>query len=342
MVMQFHKTIAIAAKGFNPNSLSERYTPLAGALGGLGCRTVVLNGAEDHLGDGVFSRYGNFTGSGIDMQSEPISIDAARDLTGGVARHTPVPALNPQSLRNAVMSKRFQSEILSPVLEDKLPESYFVIPDLAAVSSAIHATGGNRVVLKPEKGRASSKVLIGTKEELADMLPAYLSSYKASDGLVVVQAYLESVDASFGPSLKPLTDQDAAIIGAGGKQEIRVHVIDENPILVHGKVAPVDAQTQADNTYVFFDPETVDDGIKASAVRVARALRERTESNDSYLAVDMTPDGSFVTEVNGRNQGAITSGMSTSPEPHKAWLSGLSTKLAAMAEPKDVEKKGTQ
>lgn len=343
MAMQFNKTVAIAEKGFDPKTIAERYAPLASALGEFGCRTVVLNGAEDHLGDGVFGRYGTFSDTGgLDIRAEHIAVDAARDLTGGIARHTPVPALNPQRLRDTVMSKRLQIDVLSPVLDGALPESYFVIPDVSAVSAAFHAIHGNRVVLKPEKGRASSKVLIGAKEELAEKLPAYLASYKTGDGLVVVQAYLESVDAPFDSTLKPLTERDKEIISSGGKREIRVHMIDEELILVHGKVAPIDSQTQADNTYVFFDPEKVGDHIRESAIKATIALRRHAETSDSYLAVDMTPNGSFVTEVNGRNQGAITSNMSTSPEPHKTWLTGLSTKLAAMAESSGADKKGEQ
>lgn len=328
--------IAISSKGIG-EYVYDRYISIATELAGRGLHCVALNGAVDRTGDSAhFSRFFEFGSDGLRevTGTYPLRVDAARDLTGGMARFTPVAALNPELVRNISRSKLSQYTILSEADIAGMPQTFFVEPTAENISDALALFGGQDVVIKPEKGRASKGVVTGKPKDLTRQVAEYVKTRDPKSGLVAIQEFMPEIKNNFSSLLRPLTDQDAELMRARGLKEIRVHVIDGEPFLVHGKVSADEfSRTQAgDNKYVHFDPDSVPDNYLKIASMVARAIADRAAALDSYLAVDLTPDGTRVIEVNGCNPGSIgldpTRGDNS---PHTTWRDGLVEKLAGMA-----------
>lgn len=329
--------VAISSKGIGRYEY-DRYFPVAERLAAMGVRCVALNGANDRTADGHFSRYFEFRDSGLEKSADgsPLKVDAARDLTGGVARFTSVAALNPKSIRDISWSKQSQYTILTEAGIEGMPWTLFVDPTAENIKDALALFSGQDVVIKPEKGRASNGVVVGKPEDLTKQVGEYLELRDPKSGLVVIQEFMPEINNNFSSLLRPLTEQDADLMRARGLKEIRVHIIDGKPFLVHGKVsANESSRTQAgNNKYVHFDSGSVPDAYTEVASRVAQAMIDRAAEtiDDSYLAVDLTPDGTRVIEVNGRNPGSI--GLDPTRynnSPHETWRDNLADKLAQMA-----------
>ena len=94
--------IALNAKLEGNASFYEKYLPVANLLRSQGITLVALHGKNDHSQGREFSAFYEFGGEGMVKRQSDITVDAARDLTGGIARYTDVAALNARNTRDAV------------------------------------------------------------------------------------------------------------------------------------------------------------------------------------------------------------------------------------------------
>lgn len=314
-----------------------RYGPLVAPLGARGIALVGLYGAEDHVGGKKFSRHFVFDGMTMRERSGDeglVVVDAARCLTGGIARKTPeVAALNPLAVREIVMSKMAQYNVLREAMGGAVPLTYAAVAGSEDVRAAIHALPGNKAVVKLDKGANSNGVLMGDKQHILRDL-AELEVRIKPGSLVIVQEYMPEVTSLFALDDAAVDEAERQKLeDLRGSREIRVHTIDGEPFLVHGRAGSADGHGMVNDKWVFIDQEAVPDDVLSLARRAASTIHKESGSPDSYLAVDITPDGTRIVEVNGRQpQPIMLTGESVNADKaHALWIDALATKLATMA-----------
>lgn len=332
-------TVAIAMRDRRVGQewFSKRYEPLVAPLGERGIALVGLYGADDHDHGKVFSRHFAFDhGSMRERIGDEgiVVVEAARCLTGGIAKKTPeVAALNPRGVREISMSKIAQYNVLRDAMGDAVPMTYLAVTGSDDIAAAIHALPGDRAVIKLDKGVNSNGILIGSKLEVLQGLAEFESRMKAGSE-VVVQEYMPEASSRLALENAAIDETERQKLhDLRGSREIRVHTIDGEPFLVHGRAGTTEGPGMVNDKWIFLDQEAVPDSIMSLARRAASAIHDKASALDSYLAVDITPDGTRIGEVNGRQpQPIMQSGESASADTaHTMWVDALATKLAMMA-----------
>ncbi len=316
----------------------ERHAPLEARLRERGIGLIALKGKKDHIAADAFSTYYDFDhkNRSMDKVDATISVDSALDLSGGIARYTPaVPALNPIGVREIALSKQRQFDVLRPEFGHVVPETLLVPASKEAILGGLAKIDALKVILKPEKDYSKTHAMtIGTKDEVIAKLDSFLSGMDSEKNQVLIQEYMPEIRSGFAKGLRfyDETDVQAAAQAAGKDLELRVLMVDEEPKLVTGRLA-ADPENKVHGYATFFDQESVPSHVYDLATNVARAIRLGGQATDSLLAVDMTPDGSRVVEVNGRNIGTMRAYDSRpgSVEAARIMNDAIAQKLASMA-----------
>ncbi|MFZ1250108.1 MAG: hypothetical protein WAR37_01535 [Candidatus Microsaccharimonas sp.] len=331
-------TIAVSQlRSFENNELFlKRHLPLERELAKQGARLIALNGSRDKLEGSAFSRFYTFNGDTLNANDSTTHVDAAYDLSGGIARYVPaVPALNPEKLRDTVLSKYSQHEALKP-LGDHVPETVRVVPLKSSVEDAMEQMQSDRLIIKDDNGtNKKRRMLVGTKDEIRSGLDAYLETMDASKDVLVIQEYMPEVFSDFATGIIPVDETERGILNAsrGLAREIRVHTIDGKPLHVTGR-SGLDAQQLSPlDKWVYVHQDTVPKAVTDLASKAAQLTIDYSGARDAYLAVDITPDGNRIIEVNGRNIGTMSYDplRPASYVAHKKTTSGLADKLVSMA-----------
>lgn len=334
--------IAIAqARNFSlgPEKFASRHSPLVTALAERNIAAVALNGAKDHVGVQSFSKYYQFGQETIRAVTANVRIDAAYDLSGGIARFVPeVAALNQQGIRDIVKSKATQYEALQGELGEYLAQTEIVPAEKQRLLNAIDAIVSERVHLKVN-GVDSKKypMLQGEKADVARRLDQYLNRVPPSE-TVLVQEYLPEVASAFHHEFRFADEAERSIAKDRSDlhRELRVHVIDESAVLTNGRTGLDSEQASPRDEWVHFTPESIPRHVTDLATAAAQLLRIATGDNDSYLAVDMTPDGTKIIEINGRNIGTMrpSNERPGAQKSHETITNALADKLTNMAQRK--------
>lgn len=305
-------TVAIAhARSFEGNGrFFENHAPLAQQLGERGVRAVALSGARDRQGGRSFGRYYDFDTDMNDMtlRESSITVDAAYDLTGGIARYTPeVAALNPLGVRDIVALKIRQYEVLRD-LGDSVPYTVEATASKCAVSDALDMLATSEVVVKAERDYDKKRgVLLGTKSHVYAQLESFLGDMNPEKDTVVVQEYMPETTADFaaGIILSDAIERSIADERSGDRREIRAHVFDGAPVLITGRVGLDPEHKSPRDKWVFFDQDSVPAHVYELARTAATAIHNAGAASHSYMVVDLTPDGNRIGEVNGRMIGSM-------------------------------------
>jgi hypothetical protein len=339
-----HPTIAVAqARSFDENErFVKRHQPLAVQLARRGARLIALNGAKDRLEGDAFSRFYSFEGDELAQHDSTTRVDAAFDLSGGIARYThAVPALNPEKLRDTASSKFSQYEALK-TLGEQVPETLLAAPLSASVEDAMDRMQADRFILKDNNSANLKRgMLLGTKDEIRSHLNEYLEKMNPGKDSVVIQEYMHEVFSDFADGITPVDEAEREIVAAsrGLARELRVHTIDGTPLLVTGR-SGLDAQKRSPlDEWVHIHQETVPQAITTLAAKASRLMMAHANARDAYLAIDITPDGSRIVEVNGRNIGTMSydAARPASKVAHEKTTHALADKLMAMAHRKKEE-----
>lgn len=326
--------VAIAQKGNFTNGNPEfaaRHRPLLTALGERGVFAIALNGAKDRVEGGGFSRYFTLGEERLTARETPVPVNAAYDLTGGIGRFVPeVSALNPRALRDLAARKSEHSEILRRDLGEAMPQTLAVPATQSEIEAGIEAIESDIVVVKADKDPGKKQpILIGTKDAVRRGIPSLLEA-TTPDKLVLIQEYMPEVEDGFAPELQLDGSIERERAQQEGRRELRVHVFDETPAAVMGRVGLKEGER---GKWVHFHPDTIPSHIPKLGVAVAKSLRQEANVTDSYLVVDLTPNGKRGVEVNGRNIGTMR------PDPdrpaaqrvHEVVNDALADKLTDMA-----------
>lgn len=279
----------------------DRRQHLAYALRERGASPIVLEGSRNRLGRlGLFSSFYEFgDNSLIPRTNGVIAVSSALDLTGGVGKFVPgMPSLNPESVRRLGKSKALQAEVLRPVVGEAVPESILVSnPTLETVLDAIAEIHTSSVVVKPDFTPGKKiEPIIGTKSDVAARLPGYIDMLPPSIDLLV-QEYMQEVEGPFHSSLDFSTkESDIKSAYSGERNEIRMYFVDGKLVTSYGRLDAKDAGFR-----VFYDPASLPEHAVELGHRAASALTQKNGSLDSHLAVDVTPDGKRIIEVNARD-----------------------------------------
>jgi len=339
---QFHEkpTIAVShARSFNDNErFLERHVPLAGEVAKYGANLIALNGAKDRDGGKSFSSYYSFdsAGSGLTRHDESVQVDSALDLTGGIARYTPaISALNPIGVREIVRSKQSQYDTLKD-LGDHVPFTAIVPATSEAVVDALDSIESKRIIIKPDLDPDKVKpMIVGTKSEILHSLDQYLSHMNPEKDLLVVQEYVEEVRSDFDPAFRFINEQEREIANSAKdlNRELRVHVMDGKPILTTARVGLDPSSRLPRDEWVHVDQDTVPEHVLDLASAAARTIMREANEDDAFLAVDLTPDGTKIVEVNGRNIGtmSVEEGRPASRYAHDVTTTEIAAKLVSMA-----------
>lgn len=334
--------IAIAqAQSFKGNNepFLKRHLPVVRALNEYGANVVALNGANDRLNEsGAFSRYFKFGAVGMNMypRDEEIDISAAYDLTGGIGKYTPdVAALNPGSVRAVVLSKESQYDALKSI-EGSVAQTVSAYANLSSVKEALDTFESKKLIVKAEK--ASNKkygMITGTKDEILAGIESILAPMDPIEDKVLIQEYMDEVHADFPSDLVFANPQEAQVAKErkGLGSEIRVHTLDGRPILVTARAGLDPAKKSPLDDWVHLDNTAVPDHITNLAAHASLNIMEAAQSTDAYLAVDLTPDGRKIIEVNGRNIGTmyLESDRPASAYGHHVTTDAIAGKLFAMS-----------
>lgn len=333
-----HPIIAVAqARSFDNNErFLKRHQPLAAQLATRGATLIALNGAKDRFEENTFSRFYSFEDDGLTRHESALHVDSAFDLSGGVARYVhSVPALNPERLRDIASSKYAQYEALRP-LGDHIPETRLSTASSDSVEEAMEQMQANKLILKDNNSANLKRgMLIGTKDEIRAGLETYLTKTNPEKDTVVLQEYMPEVFSDFADGIIPVDDIEQEVVDAshGLARELRVHTIDGTPLLVTGR-SGLDAQNRSPfDEWVHIDQESVPKTITDLASKAAQLMMMHAGARDAYLAIDLTPDGSRVVEVNGRNIGTMSYDESrpASRYAQEKTTNGIADKLVSMA-----------
>jgi len=332
--------VAIAQKrSFEVNGqFIKRHTPLVRRLDDYEIGAVALNGAEDHLGDGMFSRHYEFGKDQHTLTSsnEPVHVDAALDITGGIAKYAPdVSALNPLGVRNIVLSKQAQFETLRPDLGEAVPETAIAKATSESVMATIDQMTAHSFIVKPANAFQEKRAMpVGTRDQIALKIDDFLKDMDPEKDAVIVQELMPEIRSDFAKGLRFFdnSEREKADSARNTNLELRVLMSDETPKLVTGRLA---ADPEKDNRgrIVYFDQNSIPSHVYDLATKAARLIRLRADAVDSVLAVDLTPDGSRIVEVNGRNIGTIRpiAGHEATNHASKIMTDTTAQKLAQMA-----------
>lgn len=285
----------------------NRRRPLAEAFGAMGVNLVLLNGAKDRLNDeqGGFSRHYTLSADQLHRHDDPIRIDSAYDLSGGIGRFvSEVPALNPNSVREVVLSKASQYSALES-LDGAIAKTVSVPAVRSAVLEAMDAFDGNKLILKTEKAsKKQHAMLVGTKTEIE----AGLDELIAPMDNVLIQEYMDEVHTDFPKDLQFANQQERELQNAtrGLGRELRVYTLDRKPVLTTARVGLDPVNKSPLDDWLYLDNQQIPERITDLAARASSKIMEKAgDAQDAYLAVDLTPDGSRIIEVNGRNIGTM-------------------------------------
>jgi len=339
-------TVAIAeARSFENNEqFIARHLPLVKRLADYGVLGVALNGAKDRIGNGQFNVSYGFGENGMVRNDNIISVDAGYDLTGGLARYTPdVPSLNPLGIREIAMSKQSQFDVLTGELGGALARTATCPADAAAILSTLDQFGDGVLILKANGDPAKKhKMLVGEKADIAKGAERIVSTMNPAKDSVVIQEYMPEVRSGFADGIRYFDANERAVVAdrRGLNRELRVHAIDGRPIYVVGRAGLQPELGSQRDERVFLDQASVPDHVFELASRAAMAIHTQSNAEHSYLAVDLTPDGSRVVEVNGRNIGTVRSESDRmgTQAAHDAITDALARKLSAMAHKRKGEK----
>ncbi len=335
-------TVAIAQKrtfGVEDEKFYERHAPLVNRLALYGVQGVALRGAEDRDHDRLFSTHYQFDDrdSALNKVSEPLQVHAAFDLTGGIARYTPaVAALNPLGVREVALSKQLQYDTLSTELGEAVPTTVTTGVSKEEVTDALEAFDKETVIVKPTPDLEKKYgMLIGSKSDITSKLDDFISGLGPKVNHVLVQEYMPEVESTFADGIRYFDDTERAIADARPHlgRELRVHTIDTRPVLVTGRVGLNAVSRSLDDEWVHLDADSIPSHIHSLAATASKLIQNSAQAQDSYLAVDLTPDGRRIIEVNGRNIGTMraNSDRKGSLRAHDVITDELAQKLANMA-----------
>lgn len=330
MINHEQQTIALASRrdytGRGVDTFRTRRLPLQSALADRGFRMIVLDGAKDHVEGGVFSRHYIFDDKEVEQIETAVSPLAGLDLSGGLAKLQlqNLPALNPISVRELGKSKSRQYELLG----DLMPASVEAKSSVTAIHDAIESIASERVVVKSNFDPGKTlPVIIGARHGIRERINAFVSLASPNSD-VLVQEYMPEVEGGFHPELVFNDDESALRKQLGGRGEVRMHYIDGQLIASHAR-----QDTEGTDKWLFFDQSSLPQTMKNIGNRAASLFFEKTHEPDIYLAVDVTPDGSRIVEVNTRNPGVMM------PQPnrpgeqlvHEQTTGAIADKLVSMA-----------
>lgn len=331
--------VAIAQKsgssGENFELFAERFTPLAAELALGGIRTIGLNGRTDNvLGTPMFTRYYEFANGSVNPVDGSVLVHAALDRTGGIARYVPsVSALNPLSIRDAVASKANQYEILRS-LGPAVPVTLRAPAVQADVEALFDAVETEELIIKPDKDPDKKyPIITGDKSTVRSKLWRLLGQLSPTQE-VIVQEYMPEVHEPFAPQLvfsaleRAITKQQQV-----EARELRIHTIDNTIVAAHARVGLSAANGSPHDTWAFFEQESLPEHIRELVGRGTQLLRAYTQTEDSHLAWDITPDGNRIVEVNGRTIGTMAPDLRRplAHEVHVRTTRGIAMKLSEMS-----------
>jgi hypothetical protein len=307
--MSIYPNVALAAKlncadSAQSRRFFERRQYLAGALRDREARPIVLQGAEARLGRlGLFSAFYAFGEEGLIPKKGIIQVSSALDLTGGVCTSVKgIPSLNPESIRRFGKSKKLQMDVLRPILGEAVPESIFIPrPDLPGVLDAISEIHASSVTVKPDFDPDKKvKPLTGSKRDVSMQLPDYLRTFPENRA-VLVQEFIEEVRLPLQTSLEfPTNERERLEASNGAYNEIRMYFADGQLVVPYGR-----SDTNGVDQWVFPNPASLPERAVELGRKVAETLQREAGTEDSHIAVDITPDGERIIEVNTRDIGVI-------------------------------------
>jgi len=340
--------VAIAqARRFEHNdSFFLRHDSLVRRLRDYGVLAIALNGVSDRTDRGDFSTFYTFNqvARSLDRHDTPLTVHSALDLTGGIARYAPnVSALNPLGVREIVLSKQLQYDKLRPHFGDAVPQTTIANASKDNIVSAIDSMSVDTYVIKADTDNLKAhRILIGKKDAVISQLDSLISTMNPEKDKVVVQEYMSEVEGSYIEGISYSDDGERQIADDPEvyNRELRVHTIDGRAILVTGRTVPNDRSDSARDKWVYLDQNSIPSCVTDLASTVAQVIQEAARATDSYLAVDLTPDGRRVVEVNGRNIETMLpeTGRPGSVIAAQVTTDALARKLVGLAH----ENKGTQ
>ncbi len=330
--------VAVASKagslGENFELFGERFTPLAAELALRGIRTIGLNGSVNNVpGTSFFTHYYEFANGSVSPTEGSISVCAAFDRTGGIARFVPsVLALNPRGIRDAVASKARQYDILNS-LGSALPVTLRAPAVQSDIESLFDAIESEDIIIKPDKNPDKKyPILVGDKSMVRAGLWRLLDKLDPTKE-VIVQEYMPEVQEPFAHELAfSAKELDIARPHQKDAREIRVHTIDGTIVAAHARVGLSALNGSPQDSWVFFEQASLPLRTQQLVQRAAQLLLEHTQARDSYLAWDVTPDGNRIIEVNGRAIGTMAASAERplAHEVHLLTTQGIANKLADM------------
>jgi len=337
-----YPTVAIAEKrtfGVDDKKIAERHTPLVNQLAEYGVKGIALSGAVDRDHDKMFNKYFDFSTKDFTLNeyTQPIEVHAALDITGGIARYTPeVAALNPLGVREIVLSKQLQFDTLHSSVGEAMPVTVTVAVEKQEVAEALGQLNGEKVIIKPTPDLSKKYgMLVGSADSVLSQLDDYISTLGPNVKNLLIQEYMPEINSNFADGIRYFdnTEQDIADARPKLGRELRVHTIDGRPILVTGRVGLDAANRSPEDEWVHLDPNSIPDYVHDLARTASTLIQQTAEATDSYLAVDLTPDGKRIVEVNGRNIGTMRthSERKGAQRANKIITSELAQKLANMA-----------
>lgn len=331
--------IAHARKFENNEKFIERHAAIALKIAHYGANAIALNGAKDRTEGNSFSRFYTFDANTDTLleNNELVHVNSALDITGGIARYTPeVAALNPLGVREIALSKQAQFDTLRGELGDAISETMTVQATKEDIQAALDSIDSEELIIKANTDvEKKHSMLVGDKNTISQQLDMFLDGMDPEKDSVIIQEYMPEVQGAFADGIKYFDDTEQTIAVARKKEnrEIRVHTIDGRPVLVTGRAGLDPVHKSPEDEWVFFDRETIPQRILDFASTAALLIQSKAEAIESYLAVDLTPDGSRIVEVNGRNIGGMRSSTSRLGEQdaHEIITDALAQKLTTMA-----------
>lgn len=331
--------IAHARRFENNEAFFQRHEPLVRRLADYGAKAIALNGAKDSIAESEFGIHYvfNHVSGELERRDTPLTVHSSLDLTGGIARYTPsVASLNPVGIREATLSKQRQYDILQPHLGEALPQTVTSGASKSEIMTALDSIDADKFVVKADTDNEKIHgVITGTKDMIIAQLDEYISGMNPEKDTVIVQEYMSEVEGAFASGIDYFdeTEKQIAADRESAYREMRVHTIDGKPILVTGSTMYVAESKSVRDKWIHLNQDTIPSYVTNLAADASQIIQETTRSTDSYLAVDLTPDGRRIVEINGKNIGTMRQERDRPGSAYAASVTtdALASKLTSMA-----------
>jgi len=210
-----------------------------------------------------------------------VSLDSygvVRSITRAVSFEHTINTLNPSELRNMAKNKfKMANDILQPLHV----YGRNVVHALPFEALQLDALKGDTVVAKPNNGRLSRGIEIGTKSTIQDTLRHIETPY-------IVE---ETLDFSLPlPSVKGINETEQARLDeanrTGVNKEIRMFFFGNDVWDVTGRIAKPGEADFRDDKWLYIDPETVPAVLLDKSREVVGRLKDVLGTDEFNIAID--------------------------------------------------------